>query len=182
MINLQNKITPTKDGVPLDPSKYTIDTVNKVFESDENGLVLDCPGLDGWTFNTGDYCTFITGWRCEFGTGSHCIFKTGAGCLFNTGYGGMFRTGFGCVFETSYDCTFTTGSNCTFRTGKDCVIVKRDEYEVIEVPVGTTIKLNDTGIKGFTEIRDPVKVTLDDETKELSEEDYEKVKELFDSL
>ena len=86
----------TQNGKPLDKSKYTIDEKTKTFSSNEDDLVLDFHGLEGWTFNTGSDCTF----------------KTGDYCTFNVNYN--------CTFNTGSDCTFGTGSNCTFKTGGDC--------------------------------------------------------------
>jgi hypothetical protein len=179
----------TRNGKQLDPSKYTIDTVNRVFTSSVNGLVLDFNGLHGWTFDTSFNCTFITGYSCTFKTSSNCTFDTGYGCTFDTGYGCTFKTSYGCTFDTGevctfdtgYGCTFDTGSSCTFKTDKHCVVVRRDVYEVIEVPLNTTIKLNDYGTKGFTEVKDTITVTIDGNSREISKDAYNTIKGLFNN-
>jgi len=103
----------------------------------------------GCTFDTSYGCTFKTGSDCTFKTGSGCTFKTGSDCTFKTGYGCTFDTGSDCTFNTGYGCTFDTGSDCTFTCGKQCVVVRRDIYEIIEVPENTKIKLNEYGVKGY---------------------------------
>src|SRR3990167_4613585 len=64
-----------------------------------------------------------------------------------------FSNAVGWVFNTSFDCTFKTGSRCTFKTGSDCVAVRRDIYEVIEIPQGKKIKINSFGTKGWKEVK-----------------------------
>ena len=65
-----------------------------------------------------------------------------------------FKTGFNCTFDTGSDCTFDTGCDCTFDTEEECVIVRRDIYEVIEIPANTKIKLNEYRVKGYQIIDD----------------------------
>src|SRR3990167_4291600 len=77
--------------------------------------------------------------RWGFKTGSYCTFNTGSNCTFNTGY----------------NCTFDTGYYCTFNTGSKCVAVRRDIYEVIEIPKGKTIRLNGYGVKGYVAVEEP---------------------------
>ena len=93
----------TQYGKPLDKSKYTIDLDTKTFNSEENDLVLDFNGLDGWIFMAGNYsgngCTFTTGRRCTFRAGNNCTFKTGSGCTFITGNDCIFKTGNGLVID-----------------------------------------------------------------------------------
>ena len=71
------------------------------------------------------------------------VFKTGSDCTFDTGSD--------CTFDTGSDCTFDTGYGCTFNTGSNCVAVRRDIYEVIEIPEGKKIKINEYGTKGWKE-------------------------------
>ena len=68
-------------------------------------------------------------------------FKTGGDCTFDTG----------CTFDIGSDCTFDTGWYCTLKTGKECVVVRRDVYEIIEIPEGKKIRLNEYGMKGYVE-------------------------------
>ena|SRR3990167_5102071 len=63
-----------------------------------------------------------------------------------------FSDEFGWGFKTGSDCTFKTGSNCTFKTGSCCVAVRRDIYEVIEIPEGKKIRINGYLIKGWKEV------------------------------
>ena len=70
---------------------------------------------------------------------------------FSDEYGWVFKTGSDCTFKTGSDCTFKTGSYCTFDTGSNCVAVRRDIYEVIEIPEGKKIKINEYGTKGWKE-------------------------------
>src|SRR3990167_407635 len=58
---------------------------------------------------------------------------------------------YGWAFKTGSYCTFDTGSYCTFKTSFGCVAVRRDIYEVIEIPEGKKIKINSRGIKGWVE-------------------------------
>ena len=82
-------------------------------------------------------CTFVTGWNCKFDTGRYCKFDTEDGCTFNT------RDG------------------CTFKTGSECVVVRRDVYEIIEIPEGKKIRLNGYGVKGYKVlVKKPKKVVL----------------------
>jgi hypothetical protein len=128
----------------------------------------------GCTFDTGSECTFDTGYGCTFKTGSSCAFQTdsectfdtGSECTFDTGSECTFDTGYGCTFDTDSNCTFKTGSDCTFNTGYECVCVRRDVYDVIEIPENVTIKLNDYEVPGYTTIKETI-------TVELSQESYE---------
>ena len=61
-----------------------------------------------------------------------------------------FKTGSSCTFKTDSSCTFNTGSSCTFDIGEECVVIRRDVYEVIEIPQGQKIKLNKNSVKGYT--------------------------------
>ena len=98
----------SRNGKPLSKDKYSIDEVKKVFISEENGLILDFTGLNGWTFDTGSYCIFKTGSHCIFKTGCSCIFKTRQKCIFDTTDGCTFRTYGDCEFKTAFGCTFIT--------------------------------------------------------------------------
>src|SRR3990167_3683285 len=100
----------TQLGKELSKDKYVIDLKAKSFSTTEDNLVLDFSDEHRWGFKTGSYCTFNTGSYCTFDTGYYCTFNTGS------------------------NCTFNTGSNCTFKTGSECVAVRRDIYEVIEIP------------------------------------------------
>ena len=179
------KISVTQNGKPLANSKYNWDEKTKTFSTNENDLVLDFSECDGVTFNTGSDCTFKTGSDCTFKTGSCCTFNTGYGCTFKTGYGCTFKTGSDCTFNTDYGCTFNTGSDCTFKTGPDCTfktgygctfntgygctfntgencfVTRWDVKGCDEIIVSKTIKLNGSGIKGYTII---------EEVKEVKEE------------
>jgi len=150
----------TKSGKVLDKSLYHWDEKTKTFSSNEDRLVLDFTGIDGVTFNTGSYCTFDTGSDCTFNTNSHCTFNTGSDCTFKTGFG----------------CIFNTGSDCTFDTGSDCVVVRRDIYEVIEIPEDTKIKLNGYEEKGYTVIPETHVITIDGKEIELSEDSFNNLK------
>ena len=145
----QMKITQL--GKELDREKYIIDKKAKSFSTTEDNLVLDFSNAVGWVFNTSLDCTFKTGSRCTFDTGSDCTFDTGSGCTFKTGSYCTFDTGSYCTFDTGSYCTFDTGSDCTFKTSFGCVAVRRDIYEVIEIPEGKKIKINSWGIKGWVE-------------------------------
>ena len=134
-----------QNGKPLSLDKFEWDEKTKTFSSNENDLVLDFADRDG--------CTFKTGWNCKFDTGRYCNFNTGDGCKFDTGDG--------CKFDTGWYCTFDTGDGCTFETGKECVVVRRDVYEVIEIPEGKKIRLNEYGVKGHKVlVKKPKKVIL----------------------
>ena len=158
-----------QNGKPLSLDNFEWDENTKTFSSNENNLVLDFVGIDNCTFKTGLNCTFDTGSYCTFDTWSGCTFKTGPDCTFKTGYGCTFKTGYGCTFDTGPGCTFKTGGNCTFNTrhgctfdtGKECVVVRRDVYEVIELEKDKKIKLNSSGIKGFTYVNDETEIEID---------------------
>ncbi|HLD06039.1 MAG TPA: hypothetical protein VJC16_00710 [Candidatus Nanoarchaeia archaeon] len=142
----------TKDGKPLDQGMYVIDPVAETFSSVESGLVLDFSGEFGWAFNTSSDCTFDTGSGCTFKTGPDCTFNTSSDCTFDTGYGCTFKTGSGCTFNTGFDCTFKTGFDCTFDVGEKCVCIRRDVFEVIQLPPGKRIRLNGHQVHGWVEV------------------------------
>ena len=126
-----------QNGKPLPLDKFERDEKTKTFSSNENDLVLDFAGIG--------VCTFKTGWNCTFKTEWNCTFKTRDGCTFDTGG----------------NCTFDTGSDCTFKTGSECVVVRRDVYEIIEIPEGKKIRLNEYGVKGYKVlVKKPKKVVL----------------------
>src|SRR3990167_5230835 len=141
----------TQLGKALDKEKYVIDEKSKSFSTTEDNLVLDFSDEYGWVFKTGSDCTFKTGSYCTFDTGSYCTFDTGYGCTFDTDSNCTFDTGYGCTFDTDSNCTFDTGYGCTFNTGSNCVAVRRDIYEVIEIPEGKKIKINEYGTRGWKE-------------------------------
>jgi hypothetical protein len=142
-----------QNGKPLSLDKFEWDEKTDTFSSNEDDLVLDFAGISS--------CTFKTGWNCTFKTGRYCKFDTGDGCKFDTGDGCKFDTGYGCKFDTGWYCTFDTGNGCTFKTGKECVVVRRDVYEVIEIPEGKKIRLNEYGVKGYKVlVKKPKKVVL----------------------
>ncbi|NMA31864.1 MAG: hypothetical protein GX941_08700 [Candidatus Methanofastidiosa archaeon] len=143
-----------QDGNPLPLDKFEWDEKTNTFSSNEDNLVLDFQGIDYCTFKTGSDCTFDTGFNCTFDTGSDCTFDTGSYCTFKTGSDCTFDTGCDCTFDTGCDCIFKTRSDCTFKTEEECVIVRRDIYEVIEIPAHTKIKLNEYRVKGYQIIDD----------------------------
>lgn len=51
-------------------------------------------------------------------------------------------------------CTFKTGYDCTFNTESGCVIIRRDEFEVIQPLENEVIKLWPYGVKGYISKRD----------------------------
>ena len=191
------EISVTQYGKPLSKDKYTWNEETKTFTSEEYNLVLDFYRIDGVTFNTNADCTFNTGSYCTFNTSSYCNFNTGSYCNFDTGPCCTFKTGFRCTFKTDFRCTFKTGSRCTFKTGSrctfdtdynctfktdpECVIVRRDVFEVIQVPKNTTIKLNDYRVKGYEIIKDTKTktktITIDGKEIEISVENFENLKE-----
>lgn len=130
----------TQYGKALDNSKYSWDEKNKIFNTDENDLVLDFSDYDGVTFRTGNCCTLTTGFDCIFSTGNDCVFKTGAGC--------KFKTGDYCIFKTS--------DSCVFRTGHNCFVSRYDVLGVTCLPMNKTIKLNEYTISGHTEVKDDI--------------------------
>lgn len=71
---------------------------------------------------------------------------------------------------------FNTGSSCTFDTGSDCVLVRRDIYEVIEIPADTTIKLHGYGIMGYGVIKKSECVKL--EVEEIKKKIFDLVEKL----
>lgn len=147
----------TKFGKKVKKSLYTWDKNTKTLTTDENGLVLYFSGINRVTFKTGFNCTFNTGHNCVFNTGHGCTFNTGYGCTFNTGSGCTFDTVYDCIFNTNHSCIFKTGSGCTFDTTRECVIIRKDIYEVIEIPHDTKIKLNGHKTKGYI-IREIIEV------------------------
>ena len=190
----------TKDGKALGDKLYTWDAETKTFSTKENRLVLDFSNESGIIFKTGSYCkfktgsncTFRTGHSCTFNTGSYCMFKTGSHCTFNTGSNCKidtgshctFNTGSNCIFDTVRYCTFKTGSICIFKTSsycefnckENCVCIRRDIYEIIEIPVDQQIKLNDHRVKGYKVVNTIRKITIDGKEIEVSEESYQNLK------
>lgn len=121
-------------GIPVDESLYYIDIANKVFVSEEHGLVLDFTDRHDWLFYTGRRCTFKTGDDCTFKTGNFCTFKTGSDCVFQTYNNSTFDTGSFCTFDAGDNCKFKTANwcmfhvneCCTFDTGTTCSFLLRD--------------------------------------------------------
>ena len=145
----------TQYGKELSESKYSWNEETKTLSTTESNLVLDFTNFNG--------VTFITGSSCIFDTYEGCVFKTGSKCNFKTGY----------------NCTFDTGSCCTFKTDDNYVIVRRNVFEVIQIPKNTKIKLNDYQVKGYTVIEEKHKLMLDDKEIEISNESYLEMKKLF---
>lgn len=139
----------TKEGIDA-KHLCTIDEKAKTVSTTEYGLVFDFRDEYGWTFKAGSGCTFITGECCTFSTEWGCVFNTRYGCTFITGDGCTFITGSDCIFKTAWGCTFDTLWSCTFKDCKEkCIVVRRDVFEVIQLPIGMTIRLNKNGIKGY---------------------------------
>ena len=176
-----------RDGEVISLDDFTWDEKTKTFSSDLDCLVLDFSGVWDCTFDTGSDCTFNTGGVCTFDTGSRCTFNTGSVCIFNTGGVGTFNTGIDCTFDTGSVCTFKTGSRCTFNTGsgctfdtgEHCVVVRRDIYEVIEIPDNTKIRLNEDCLKGYKVLDEEKEITIDGKTIKISNESYESFKKQF---
>ena len=75
-----------QDGKPLDLNKFEWDEETNTFSSNENGLVLDFKGINGYgcgingcttssdfIFNTDYYCPFNTGYYCIFDCEENCV-------------------------------------------------------------------------------------------------------------
>jgi hypothetical protein len=152
-----------KNGNPLSLDLFSWDEKTNTFSSNEDNLVIDFNCISGCSFKTGNGCTFNTGSDCTFNTRYECTFDTGSDCTFNTGSD--------CTFKTGSRCTFDAGCECTFKTGKECVLVRRDIYEVIELPESKEIKLNAWGIKGYTEVKDQIEMIVKINGKEVSLKD-----------
>jgi len=151
----------TQNGKKLSKRKYNWNKDTKILSTNENNLVLDFSEYNGVTFKTGHNCTFKTG--------NGCIFKTNSNCTFNTGdY---------CTFKTGYNCTFNIGSSCTFTCREKCVCIRRDIYEVIEIPENKTIILNKYEIKGYSFQIQKRKIVINGKEIEMSEESYQNLKE-----
>lgn len=155
----------------------------------------------GCAFNTGHNCTFRTNRRCTFGTGYGCVFNTDNSCVFNTGKNCIFNTSGGCVFYTGFNCTFNTGPNCTFKTnkrctfktgdnctfdtsynctfetGRNCIIIRRDVFEVIEIPKNVEIILNGHEISGYI-VQQKRKIVKIDGKEYYKDEVRERLREL----
>jgi hypothetical protein len=119
--------------------------------------------LFSWDEKTNTFSGNEYGLIIDFNGISDCTFNTGCGCTFNTGND--------CTFKTGSNCTFNTGYGCTFKVGKECVLVRRDVYETFIIPEGKEIKLNDYGIKGYTEVQDQIELTIKVNGKEVSLKD-----------
>ena len=115
------------------------------FSVTKNGTPLD-PQLYTWDEKTKTFSTTEDGLVLDFRNMSGCTFNTGASCTFDTGYD--------CTFDTGAGCTFDTGYGCTFYTDAGCVIVRRDEFQVIQPADGETIKLCPYCIPGYISKRE----------------------------
>jgi len=71
----------TKNGVELNKDLYTIDDKNRIFSSQENGLVLDFSSTSNYTFKVLHNCDFKTKHNCTFETGANCTFETKEDCV-----------------------------------------------------------------------------------------------------
>ncbi len=70
--------------------------------------------------------------------------------------------GYYCTINCESSCTINCGHYCTINPkGEECVVVRRDVYEIIEIPEGKKIKLNEYGVKGYKVlVKKPKKVVL----------------------
>ena len=177
----------TKDGTPLDPSKYSWDERIRVFSTNETNLDVNFSGHGAITFKTRGCCKFLTGNCCVFDTGNDCIFVTGRNCMFKTGTRCNFTTGDACVFFTCSDCTFDTGCGCVFKTGHSCIFktgnncfsMRYDVGGVLFIPENQSILLNGPRMPGYTIIEPPKlkhKITIDGKEIEISEESFNALK------
>ena len=171
------EISVTQFGRELSKNKYTWNEETRTFSTNENNLVLDFFGIEEVNFNTGHDCTFITSHNCTFKTGSGCTFDTGHNCTFDTGSSCFFDTSHNCTFKTGSYCNFKTGHDCTFNSVHNCVIIRRNVFEIIQVPENNTNELNQYQIKGFEIIKDTKTITIDGKEIEISVENFENLKE-----
>ena len=148
------KFSVTQLGEELSTKKYNWDEETRTFSTTENNLVLNFSGIGGVTFDTGHSCTFKTASGCTFKTESNCTFDSGPYCTFKTGS----------------SCTFDTGSDCTFTCKEKCVCIRRDIFEIIEIPVDQKIKLSGSKIPGFVLINPERTITIDGKEIKLSED------------
>jgi len=160
----------TQLGEELSTKKYNWDEETRTFSTTENNLVLNFSGIGGVTFDTGHSCTFKTASGCTFKTESNCTFDSGPYCTFKTGSSCTFKTGSSCTFDTGSSCTFDTGSDCTFTCKEKCVCIRRDIFEIIEIPVDQKIKLSGSKIPGFVLINPERTITIDGKEIKLSED------------
>ena len=67
-----------------------------------------------------------------------------------------------CTINCGYYCTINCRYYCTINPkGDECVVVRRDVYEIIEIPEGKKIRLNEYGVKGYKVlVKKPKKVVL----------------------
>ena len=157
----------TQFGKPLSEDKYTWDAETKTFSTTEDYLVLDFSKLTKCTFNTGSWCIFITGGWCNFNTGSWCTFNTNSNCTFNTG---------------DY-CTFNIFDSCILKVGKNCVVVRKDLFEVIQIPTlpeHKKIEINEPGERGYKTIDDLKIITIDGEDIKISYTIFENIMKLLE--
>ena len=120
----------TRHGIPLDPSLYIIDFVQKFFSTKEGGLVLDFSDQEGWTFVTGYYSTFTTGNKCTFETGDLCVFFTGERCTFKTGEGCMFSLW---RISTHTFKSFDGNSIILDRLGKERYVLNKELVQMLKI-------------------------------------------------
>lgn len=127
----------------------TIDEEKKSIFTTHSNLNFDFYGECGWDFTTGDSCTFV----CD----NHCKFKTGSMCTFDVDSESDFSTGEDCVFNIRHDCTLNVGDDCTIDMGfgchivggERCVAIRRDEYEIISLSSGVSIKCLGSDKSGY---------------------------------
>ena len=135
-----------QNGKPLPLDKFKWDEKTKTFSSNEDGLVLDFKGVDNLTINCRNYCAI----NCE----SFCTIDCMSFCTINCG--------FSCTINCGSSCTINCRHYCTINPkGDECVVVRRDVYEIIEIPEGKKIRLNEYGVKGYKVlVKKPKKVVL----------------------
>ncbi len=76
-----------KGGEPLSLDLFEWDEENRIFKSEESGLIFSFRDLDNINFKTSYNCTFDTSYNCVFDTGSYCTFDTRYSCTFKIGSG-----------------------------------------------------------------------------------------------
>lgn len=100
----------TKDGLPMDPSLYSVSFATRefqvLFRANCNDLVIDS-GL------TNDHFTFVAGCDCKIYANDNCTFSVG------------------------HNCVIEAGDNSNFMAGLNCKFIHKDQQ--YDLPVGTSI-------------------------------------------
>lgn len=154
----------TKDGKVLAPELYSWDESAKIFETDEDDVIVDCYMM-GATIYVGNNSVVCACSNSFIYCGHECFVVCEDGC----------------EIYAEDDCTFEVLKTAALKFGKGCVVVKRDELEVIVLEEENNhIRLLEGG--GWENIEELHFIIIDELKYSLNSNEYEKILDLLNEL